>query len=99
MNWTLLSLLNWTVEFFTKKEIPTARLDAEVLLAHVLKVDRIQLYVQFERVLTGEELAAFKKLMLRRAEGEPVSYIRGVKEFWSLSFKVGPGVLVPRPDT
>ncbi|MDO8519518.1 MAG: peptide chain release factor N(5)-glutamine methyltransferase [Deltaproteobacteria bacterium] len=99
MTWTLLSLLNWTTEFFTKKEIPTARLDAEVLLAHLLKIERIQLYVQFERVMSEEELAAFKKLILRRAEGEPVSYIRGVKEFWSLPFKVGPGVLVPRPDT
>jgi len=64
-----------------------------------LKIDRMQLYLQFERPMSAEELANYKGLIKRRISGEPVSYIRGRKEFWSLPFKVGPGVLVPRPDT
>src|SRR3990167_5219536 len=99
MNWTLLSLLNWTTDYFTRHEIPPPRLDAEVLLAHLLKLERIQLYMQFERPMVEAELADFKVLIQRRIKGEPVSTIRGFKEFWSLPFKVGPGVMVPRPDT
>lgn len=99
MTWTLLSLLNWTTDYFTKNNIPTPRLDAEVLLAHSLKLERLQLYLQFERSMMEAELATFKALIQRRIKGEPVSYIRGIKEFWSLPFKVGPGVLVPRPET
>ncbi len=99
MIWTLLSLLNWTTDYFTKNKISTPRLDAEVLLAHTLKLERLQLYLQFERSMTEEERTDFKALIQRRIKGEPVSYIRGMKEFWSLPFKVGPGVLVPRPET
>lgn len=98
-SWTLLSLLNWTTDYFGKNKIPTSRLDAELLLAHLLRIERLQLYLKFNRPMSEEELAAFKALIQRRIKGEPVSYIRGVKEFWSLPFKVGPGVLVPRPDT
>lgn len=97
--WTLLSLLNWTTDYFVKNKVATPRLDAELLLAHLLKIERLQLYLKFDRPMTEAELAAFKLLVQRRVKGEPVSYIRGVKEFWSLTFKVGPGVLVPRPDT
>lgn len=99
MNWTLLSLLNWTTDYFTKQKISTPRLDAEVLLAFLLKIDRLQLYLKFERPVNAQELSAFKALIKRRVKGEPVSYIRGIKEFWSLNFHVGPGVMVPRPDT
>lgn len=97
--WTVLSLLNWTTEYFGKNQIPTPRLDAEVLLAYLLGCERLQLYLKFDRPMSEEELARFKALIGRRIKGEPVSYIRGLKEFWSLPFKVGPGVLVPRPET
>lgn len=98
-NWTLLATLTWTATYFSKHKIATPRLDAEVLLAHLLDMDRVQLYVNFERVLTATELAAYKKLIQRRTGGEPVAYITGTREFYSLSFKVGPGVMVPRPET
>ncbi|MBI2340115.1 MAG: peptide chain release factor N(5)-glutamine methyltransferase [Deltaproteobacteria bacterium] len=98
-SWTLISLLNWTTDYFTRRQIPTPRLDAEVLLAHLLNIERIQLYLQFERPMSEKELSDFKALVQRRVKGEPVSYIRGFKEFWSLSFAVGPGVMVPRPET
>lgn len=97
--WTTLSLLTWTTDYFQKNLVLTPRLDAELLLSHLLKIERLQLYLKFDRPMSEEELAAFKALIQRRIKGEPVSYIRNVKEFWSLSFKVGPGVLVPRPDT
>lgn len=97
--WTLLTLLQWTTDYFIKQSLLTPRLDAELLLAHLLGCDRIKLYMQFDRLLTEAELKEFKKMIQRRVQGEPVSYIRGIKEFWSLPFKVGPGVLVPRPDT
>lgn len=97
--WTILSLLNWTTEYFGKHQISNPRLDAEVLLSYLLKIPRIQLYVQFERLVSSEELAAFKSLIQRRVNHEPIAYLTGIKEFWSLSFKVGPGVLIPRPET
>lgn len=98
-NWTLLTTLTWTASYFAKHKIATPRLDAEVLLAHLLHMDRVQLYVNFARVLAATELADYKKLIQRRTGGEPVAYITGTREFYSLSFKVGPGVMVPRPET
>lgn len=98
-DWTLLSLLNWTTEYFQKHQIDSARLDAEILLAHYLKLERIQLYMKFDQPLSPEELAGFKILIKRRAQQEPVAYITGEKEFWGLSFKVNSSVLIPRPDT
>jgi len=68
-------------------------------LAHALDVKRIDLYLQYDRPLNKAELAAFKQLVLRRTKREPVAYIVGAKEFWSLPLKVGPDVLIPRPDT
>src|SRR3990167_8741769 len=98
-SWTILSLLDWTTNHFKKNGIESARLDAELLLAHVLECDRMKLYLQFERVLTEDELAVFKKLIQRRLQGEPIAYLTGEKEFWSMLFQVGPGVLIPRPET
>lgn len=99
MTWNLLSLLNWTTDYFKKNSIESARLEAELLLSHLLQCERIKLYMQFDRPMNESELASFKTLVQRRIKGEPIAYIRGVKEFWSLPFKVGPGVLVPRPET
>ncbi len=75
------------------------RLDAEVLLGHVLGLERIQLYVQHDRPLDAKELEAYRAVTARRAKGEPVAYIVGEREFYSRSFKVDKRVLVPRPET
>jgi release factor glutamine methyltransferase len=97
--WTVLRTLQWTTEYFRSKEQGSPRLDAEVLLAYVLDVDRIQLYVQYERPTDANERSRYRELVRRRGAGEPVAYILGEREFWSLSFEVCTGVLVPRPDT
>lgn len=79
--------------------MPEARLGAELLLARVLETDRVGLYLIFDRPVATEEKDAFRSLVKRRANREPVAYILGEKEFYSLSFKVSPGVLIPRPET
>jgi release factor glutamine methyltransferase len=78
---------------------PSARLDAEVLLMRYLKTDRLQLLLHPERELSEEEIAEFNLWVERRRRDEPVAYILGEKEFWSLAFEVGPEVLIPRPET
>jgi len=78
---------------------PSPRLDAEVMLMRLLRMDRLQLSMQPERELTGEEVAGFTRWVERRNLGEPVAYIVGDKEFWSLRFEVGREVLIPRPET
>lgn len=97
--WTVQRVLNWTVEYFTSKNISEPRLSAELLLAHLLNSKRIELYLQFERLLTPAELAAYRSSIQRRAQGEPVQYILGETEFMGMLFKVSPAVLIPRPDT
>jgi len=98
--WTILELLRWTTEHFTSRGIDTARLDAECLLAHVLDVDRLRLYIDFEAPVGERDRASFRELVKRRAdERVPVALLVGRKEFWSMSFRVTPEVLVPRPDT
>jgi release factor glutamine methyltransferase len=78
---------------------PSPRLDAEVLLMRFLELNRLQLLMQPERDLTEEDVAGFTSWVERRSLGEPVAYILGDKEFWSLRFEVGPDVLIPRPET
>jgi|LQYC01.1.fsa_nt_gi protein-(glutamine-N5) methyltransferase, release factor-specific len=79
--------------------MPTSRLDAEVLLAQVLKTDRKGLYLSLPNTISEQEKETLQYLLSRRINGEPVSYIIGRKEFWSLSFKVNPAVMIPRPET
>lgn len=97
--WDIKKLLDWTTGYLRDKGIETARLDAEILLSHVLGLRRLELYLKFDRPLRATELAQFKKLIRRRADQEPVAYIVGKKEFWSREFSVSPAVLIPRPDT
>ncbi|MCD6292061.1 MAG: peptide chain release factor N(5)-glutamine methyltransferase [Deltaproteobacteria bacterium] len=97
--WTVLSLLNWAAPYLEKNGSTSPRLDAELLLAKVLACQRLDLYLRFDKPLAPAELASFKKLILERRQGVPVAYLLGEKEFWSLSFKVTPEVLVPRPET
>ncbi len=97
--WTISSILNWTINYFKSKQIESARLDAEVLLAHVLKQERIYLYVHFDEPMEQDELAQFRQYVAKRARHIPVAYIIGKREFMGLSFKVTPDTLIPRPDT
>jgi release factor glutamine methyltransferase len=96
---TIIELIRLSAEYFQKKAIETSRLDAELLLAHTLGVRRIDLYLNYDRPLQQEELRLFRALVSRRVHREPVAYITGVKEFWSLEFAVNPRVLIPRPET
>ncbi len=97
--WTILKLIRWTEERFKKEGLLTPRLDAEVLLAESLGMDRVGLYTHFDQPLQPAELARFKRLIRRRMAHEPLAYITGKREFWSLPFKVTPDVLIPRPET
>jgi len=98
--WTVLELLRWTAEHFAGRGIETARLDAECLLAHALGVDRLRLYLDFEKPVLPAERDVFRDLVRRRAnERVPVAHLLGGREFWSLPLRVTPEVLVPRPDT
>lgn len=98
-NWTVIKLLGWAAPYLEKYGVTIPRLDAELLLAKVLFCDRIDLYLNYDRPTSDEERAAFKKLIIRRREREPIAYILGEKEFWSLPFTVNPEVLIPRPET
>ncbi len=98
-NWTVLRLINWTKDYFAKAGIESPRLAAEVLLAHVLQCKRIDLYARFEHVPEPDELAAYRELVARASKHEPVAYLVGHKEFYSIELKVTPDVLIPRPET
>jgi len=97
--WTVLRLINWTKDYFAKAGIQDARLSAEMLLAHVLTCPRINLYTRFEYAPNPDELAAYRELVARARKHEPVAYLVGHKEFYSLRLKVTPAVLIPRPET
>ncbi|GAB6137283.1 peptide chain release factor N(5)-glutamine methyltransferase [Halanaerobaculum tunisiense] len=96
---TVKEILGKTVDFFSQHEISSPRLDAEVLLAAVLDLERIKLYVNFNRPLTTEEINRYRELVVERSQGQPVAYLLGRQEFMSLEFKVTSDVLVPRPET
>lgn len=97
--WTVLKILQWTADYFRGKGIESGRRDAELLLGATLDLDRVGLYLNFDRPLQQAELAAFRAQVERRARREPLQYILGRCEFWSLPFAVSPAVLIPRPDT
>lgn len=97
--WTVLKILRWTADYFKEKGVENGRLDAEILLADALQLDRVGLYLNFDRPLTRDELALYRERVGRRARREPLQYILGETEFWSLNFKVRSGVLIPRADT
>jgi release factor glutamine methyltransferase len=97
--WTILELLKWTTDFFKSRDIQSPRTDAEVLLASALRMERIDLYVRYDQPLTAEELSQYKSMIKRRIRREPVAYIVGWKEFWSMDLRVSEAVLIPRPET
>jgi release factor glutamine methyltransferase len=96
---TVLEVLKLASDHFQKRGSDSARLDAEVLLAHALGLRRLDLYLKFDRLLSEPELVTYRALTAKRAKGEPVAYLVGHKEFMGLDFIVTPAVLVPNPDT
>ncbi|MCE9625521.1 MAG: peptide chain release factor N(5)-glutamine methyltransferase [Deltaproteobacteria bacterium] len=99
MDWTIKKILDWSTDYFQKKGVDAPRLNAELLLGKILGLGRVQLYVQFDRPLNDAELSAFKSLVQRRAAREPLAYILGEREFFSLRFEVSSATLIPRPET
>ena len=97
--WRVIDLIQWTTEYFKRYDISTSRLDAELLLSHILETSRLQLYLRFEMPVLPEHLAAFRELIKKRAAHSPVSYLTSRKEFLSLDFYVDSRVLIPRPET
>jgi release factor glutamine methyltransferase len=98
-SWTVLKLLTWTTDFLKQRGSESPRLDAEVLLASAKGCDRIMLYAAFDEVVADDIRTKFRELVKRRADGVPVAYLVGQREFYSLRFKVTPDVLIPRPET
>jgi release factor glutamine methyltransferase len=96
---TLLEILRGSTDYLTRAGVQPARLEAEILLAHVLGLGRLDLYLQFERPLTEPDLAALRSLLRRRVQGSPVAYLTGEREFFGLRFSVREGVLIPRPES
>ncbi len=97
--WTVLALIGWTKTYLARAGVDEPRLAAEVLLARVLGCDRMHLYTRHDRPVAPDRLDAYRRLIRRAAAGEPVAYLVGRKEFYSLSLKVTPDVLIPRPET
>ncbi|RPI61428.1 MAG: peptide chain release factor N(5)-glutamine methyltransferase, partial [Planctomycetaceae bacterium] len=97
--WTVLKLLNWTKDDFARLDVDEPRLSAEILLAHTLGCKRIELYTRFDYQPTHAQLEQYRQLIQRGRNHEPVAYLVGTKEFFSLKFKVTPDVLIPRPET
>lgn len=97
--WTVLSMMEWATTYFEQKNIPGPRLSVEWLLAEVLGVRRLDLYLMYDRPLAHEELDTLRPLIKRRAAHEPLQYITGSTDFYSVTIEVEPGVLIPRPET
>ena len=97
--WRVMDLINWTTEYFKGRNIPTANLDAGLLLGYVLGKERLQLYLDFDKVIQKEHLAQYRELVKKRAEYIPVAYLTNQREFMSLKFYVNEDVLIPRPET
>jgi release factor glutamine methyltransferase len=97
--WTIMRLITWGADYFKKRGISSARLTMELMLAHVLKLTRFDLYLQFDRPLAETELTTLRQMVRRRANHEPLQYILGVAHFYRREFEVTPAVLIPRPET
>lgn len=97
--WTVLRLIRWSADYLSEKGVESARLDAEHLLAHALGTSRLQLYLQFDRPLTPDELDLFRPFLRRRAAREPLQYIVGRAAFRELELRTDARALIPRPET
>ncbi len=97
--WTLLHLLRWSTQYLGEKDVPEARLQSELLLAHALGLARLDLYLQYDRPLEAEELDRFRPLLRGRARREPVQYLLGSVAFRDLELRIDRRALIPRPET
>ena len=97
--WTIKRLLDWTCDYLTNAQADSPRLSAEILLAHVLDCQRIDLYVKFDQCPEPNQLASFRDLVKRCSQCEPVAHLIGKAHFYSLELTVSPAVLIPRPET
>jgi release factor glutamine methyltransferase len=97
--WTIQKLLNWVTEYFTGKDVDSPRLSAELLLGYVLGLKRIELYTKFDTLVAKKQLDKLHKLVKRAGENEPVAYLIGKTEFYSLELNITPDCLIPRPET
>lgn len=97
--WSVGRLLQWTREHFTAKQLDQPRLCAELLLAEALQCQKIELYTRFEHAPDAAQLTRYRELVKRAAAQEPIAYLLGRREFFSLMFAVTPDVLIPRPET
>lgn len=98
-SWTVRRMAKWMADDFTGRGIESARLDAELLVAHALGCKRIDLYLDLDRPMSRDELSRVRALVQRRRAHEPVAYLIGQREFWGLRIEVSSAVLVPRPET
>ncbi|MBU4486921.1 MAG: peptide chain release factor N(5)-glutamine methyltransferase [Candidatus Delongbacteria bacterium] len=96
---TLLEILNLSVEYLKKKEVEESRFSSELILTKVLNIKRLDIYLQYDRILTENEISKIRALLIRRSKHEPIQYIIGEVEFYGLNFKVNNSVLIPRSDT
>lgn len=97
--WTIQKLLNWITEYLTKHSVDSPRLSAELVLCHILGLQRIELYTLHDHVVTQPQLGRLHELVKRASEHEPIAYLVGRCEFYSMSLKVNPDCLIPRPET
>lgn len=97
--WSAIEVLDWTTKYFIKKGISSPRLDAEILLSEVLRCSRLEIYLNYSKPLTENELASYHQLVKRRSFYEPIAYIVGRKEFYGYDLIVNPFILIPRPET
>lgn len=98
-NWNVKQLLDWSTTYFQDHQIESPKLTGQLLLSHVLKCRRLDLFLHFDQPLSSEELAEYKALLIRRLEHEPVAYILGNAQFMEYEFTVSSAVLIPRPET
>ncbi|RMH61783.1 MAG: peptide chain release factor N(5)-glutamine methyltransferase [Calditrichaeota bacterium] len=98
-NWTIVTILKTTADFFSQKNIENPRLNAELLLGHVLDMPRVRLYLEHDRPLSPEEVKRYREQVRRRVRHEPLQYIVGSAGFMGMEFEVTPAVLIPRPET
>lgn len=98
-DWTIKKLLDWITEHFTQKGIDSPRLSSEILLSHVLRISRIELYTNFDKTVSKPDLDTLHKLVRRAAQHEPVGYLVGRAEFYSLTLEISKDCLIPRPET
>ncbi|HXK48982.1 MAG TPA: peptide chain release factor N(5)-glutamine methyltransferase [Clostridiales bacterium] len=96
---TLIDILNLSAEHLRKKDVDEPRLSAELIISHSLGIKRLDIYLQFDRVLNEDQLVKIREMLSRRSAHEPLQYIFGETEFYGLRFKTVSGVLIPRPDT